>query len=45
MTRRLLRRLLLPAAVMLLLAACAPAGQTEETEALTWGTGGNYARH
>ncbi len=45
MTRRLLRLLLLPAAVMLLLAACAPAGQTEETEALTWGTGGNYARH
>ncbi len=45
MTRRLLRRLLLPAAVMLLLAACAPAGQTEETEALTWGTGGNYGRH
>ena len=45
MTIRLLRRLLLPAAVMLLLAACAPAGQTEETEALTWGTGGNYARH
>ena len=45
MTRRLLRRLLLPAAVMLLLTACAPAGQTEETEALTWGTGGNYARH
>ena len=45
MTRRLLRRLLLPAAVMLLLVACAPAGQTEETGALTWGTGGNYGRH
>lgn len=45
MTIRLLRRLLPLAAVLLVLTACAPAGQTEETDALTWGTGGNYARH
>lgn len=49
MTRGATRRLApLAAAVMMLLSACAPAGPAEEkteTEALTWGTWGSYARH
>lgn len=48
MLREPFRRLLpLAAALLLLLSACAPSGNTpaRETEPLTWGTFGNYSRH